>query len=113
MTAFWHAVLVRGHQSGDCLEAGQTVYIEPHAGKVAAQAHMEEAFSEETLSCYKDLQERLELAKTGDDRCLIVCPIQSDAPQHWTLLASQRDTGETFQVMYSDSLEQPAMAAQK
>ncbi len=113
VTAFWHAVLVRGHQSGDCLEAGQTVHIEPHSGKVAVQAHMEEAFSEEALSCYKDLQERLELAKTREDRCLIVCPIQSDGPQHWTFLAAQRDTGEKFQVMYSDSLGQPSMAAQE
>ncbi len=82
VTAFWHQVLVRGSQSGDCFDAGQTVYVEPHAGKVAVQAHLEEAFSEEAFRSYKDLQERLQVAPASEYRCLILCPIQSDGPKH-------------------------------
>ncbi len=113
VTAFWHEVLVRGNQSGDCFEAGQTVYVEPHAGKVAVQAHMEEAFSEDAVRSYKDLRERLVVAQASEHRCLILCPIQSDGPKHWTLLAAQRVGGEKFQVTYSDSLGQPSIAAQE
>ena len=72
VTAFWHEVLVRGNQSGDCFEAGQTVYVEPHAGKVAVQAHMEEAFSEDAVRSYKDLRERLVVAQASENRCLIM-----------------------------------------
>ena len=112
LSAFWHSVRIRGCQDGDSFNIGQTVYIEPHAGKVAVQAHLQEAWSEEATDLYKDLEARLKLASTGEEKCLVLCPIQSEGPRHWTLLTAQREQGEKFEVSYFDSLSQPSISAQ-
>ncbi len=53
------------------------------------------------------------LASAGEEKCLLLCPIQSEGPQNWALLAAHREKGEKFQVTYFDSLSKPSVAAQE
>jgi hypothetical protein len=106
LTALWSSVTVRGFQAEDGFEDGQLVYLEPHSQKPAVGCHLQEAFSEEaTLAC-ENFRKLLQVARETTRKCLIVCPVCSDAPRHWTALALSREADCKFEIIFYDSLEQ-------
>ena len=106
LTAFWSSVTVRGLQAGDGFEEGQLVYLEPHSQKPAVGCHLQEAFSEEATLASQNFRNLLKSAKDTTAKCLIVCPVCSEAPRHWTALTLRREADSKFDVTFYDSLEQ-------
>ena len=82
LTAFWYSVTVRGFQAGDGFEEGQLVYLEPHSQKPAVGCHLQEAFSEEVVVASQNFRNLLQSARETTAKCLIVCPVCSEAPRH-------------------------------
>jgi hypothetical protein len=106
LTAIWTSVTARGSQAGDGWEEGQLVYLEPHSQKPAVGCHLQEAFSEEAELACQNFRKLLQSARDSTAKCLIVCPVCSEAPKHWTALALRRDADSKFDISFYDSLQE-------
>ncbi|MCP4242190.1 MAG: hypothetical protein GY772_16670 [bacterium] len=114
LSASWQEVSLRGRLAGDSFQPGQVVFLEPHSTKLAANLWKAGAVEAEEQA--KEAREQLSFAREQQADCLILVPVHSEQPQHWTALVLSRETGETFQAVRHDSLSpgsaNAALAAQ-
>ena len=104
LTAGWYDIFYRGIQTGEKVESGEVVFLEPHTLQVV-EADLYSDRPEGQL-IKTELQEKLATARLSQGRCLILAPIQADDPPHWTSLSLIRLEGREFTVKYQDSLRQ-------
>ena len=101
------AVRLRGRQSGDHLSR-QTYCLNPYTVKNAVRRW--EAQSEDWEEAATDIVKELQKAAAG--KALVLVPVHTDEPEHWTALVFRKTAGnEPFTARHFDSLHPPSAAA--
>ena len=103
---------LRGMQAGDEIPQGHLVYVDP----TGFQAVLEAVFSDGGPTASDDLalehlKDQVQVLEDSTQAALILVPIWSSKPEHWSLLSFRRAAGGTFEAKHEDSLSPSNVAA--
>jgi len=108
LTACFHHIRLRGLHAGDLWAPGQLLWVDPHTVAPALATNLAEAAGTPAEMVYAELRENLKTTTTTDKAVLLLFPIHSHDPEHWTLLAFHRKAGQKLVCKHFDSLAKPA-----